>query len=40
MRLFDVHEGGAPRTDGRRLNQCDSKIANFYEYGRKVGIKS
>jgi hypothetical protein len=40
MRLFDVHEGGAPRTDVRRLNQCDSKIASFRENCRKMGIGS
>jgi hypothetical protein len=40
LRLFEVHDGGAPRTDGRRLNQCDSKIASFRENCRKMGIGS
>ena len=38
MRLFEVHEGGAPRTDGRRLNQCDTKIANFFANCEKMGM--
>jgi len=40
LRLFEVHDGGAPRTEGRRLNQCDSKIASFRENCRKMGIGS
>ncbi|SRR6266478_1399590 len=38
MRLFDVHEGGAPRTDGRRMSKGDENIARNVENCRRMGL--
>jgi hypothetical protein len=38
MRLFDVHEGGAPRTNGRRMSKGDENIARNLENCRRMGL--